>query len=70
MNEDEHGITPPNVTAMTIQKDDAGLWWVTIEQGNGDLIKEIRLTDMERYALTSILEFDGIEHIDFVDVTR
>ena len=73
MNEDERGITPPNVTAMTLQAHKAG-WEVVIEQGNGDVIKTIELTSMERVQLAMLL--DGSPgaghavHVEFVDFTR
>ena len=74
MNEDERGVTPPDVTAMSVEYRD-GLWWVIVEQGNGDLIKEIELTDMERAQLACLLETgDGnrprVRHVEFVDVSR
>ena len=73
MNEDERGITPPDVTAMTMELRN-GNWHVTIEQGNGDVIKEIELTIMERIQLAAMLAFDpcagSATHIDFVDVYR
>jgi len=72
MNEDEHGITPPNVTAMTMAPCSEG-WSVTIEQGNGDVIKTIELTPMERVQLGMMLETDAHtarESVSFVDFTR
>lgn len=54
MNEDERGITPADSTSISIQTRN-GRWWVIIEQGNGDLIKDIELTEMERVQLGSML---------------
>lgn len=68
MNEDEHGITPANVTSMTLEQDGPG-WLVTIEQGNGNVVKTLDLTYMERAQLGMLL--DGpMEHVEFVDHTR
>jgi hypothetical protein len=67
MNEDERGITPANVTAMTLESLDDGNWRVTIEQGNGDVIKLFELTDMERIQLAMMLENEFCEHVSFVD---
>lgn len=72
MNEDERGITPSNVTAMTLEPGGEG-WHVTIEQGNGDVIKTIELTPMERTQLAFLLDenaFTKNVHVSFVDVTR
>jgi hypothetical protein len=81
VNEDEHGITPANVTAMTVEPKDSG-WLVTIEQGNGDVIKTVELTEMERRQLGCLLDVPGIAyrpssgsgsgalHVEFVDFTR
>lgn len=73
MNEDEHGITPPEVTAMSIERR-GPLWWVIIEQGNGDVIKEIELTELERLQLSAMLGMEpgrpSHEHVGFADVTR
>lgn len=74
MNEDERGITPPNVTAMTVEAV-GGDWRVTIEQGDGDVIKLLDLTEMERVQLASLLDFDYnttpcAPHLSFVDFTR
>lgn len=84
MNEDERGITPANVTAITIERrvmpefGDLGElsgnsdWLVTIEQGNGDVIKTIQLTEMERMQLAALLEMasTGTVHLDFIDIHR
>ena len=72
MNEDERGITPANETAMTMAPRSGG-WHVTIEQGNGDVIKEIELTTVERVMLATMLGLDaatGTAHLDFVDFSR
>ena len=74
MNEDENGVTPANVTAMTIQpaRSDHG-WWVIIEQGNGAVIKYIELTPMEAMQLSCMLSAYGTTspvHVEFVDVSR
>ena len=72
MNEDENGITPPDVTAMTLDLR-GGNWHVTIEQGNGDVIKEIELTPMESVQLGMMLSGDTTytaPTVEFVDVTR
>ena len=69
MNEDEHGITPPGETAMTLEVDGAG-WLVTIEQGNGDVIKTLHLTCQERAMLGMMLSGDLVRHVQFVDLTR
>lgn len=68
MNEDARGITPANVTSMTVEQDGT-IWRVTIEQGNGDVIKTLDLTYMERAQLGMLL--DGpMRHVEFVDHTR
>ena len=71
MNEDERGITPPDVTAMTLQRSRSGLREVVIEQGNGDVIKTLELTEMEALQLSVMLSsgFDGA-HVSFVDLDR
>jgi hypothetical protein len=70
MNEDERGITPPNVTAMTLEHHD-GRRLVTIEQGNGDVIKTLELTPMEcgqlGFLLTSMATLP--RHVEFADHT-
>lgn len=72
MNENERGITPPDVTAMTVEPYGRG-WRVTIEQGNGDVIKTVELTSMERVRLAGLL-YGGAHtartSVSFVDVTR
>jgi hypothetical protein len=69
MNEDERGTTPPDVTAMTLEPRDLH-WLVIIEQGNGDVIKTIELTDMERVQLRRLLETPAVRHVVFADPTR
>jgi len=39
-------ITPAGETAMTIERQD-GSWFITVEQGNGDVIKTLKLTPQE-----------------------
>ena len=77
MNEDERGITPPDVTAMTLQRSQSGLREVVIEQGNGDEIKTLELTEMEAMQLGVMLSsgydgYDGYDgaHVSFVDLDR
>jgi hypothetical protein len=70
MNEDERGITPADVTAITLESL-AGLnWRVTIEQGNGDVVKMFELTDMERVQLGLMLDGLVVDRVSFVDFTR
>lgn len=74
MNEDERGITPADVTAMTVEPQGKD-WLVTIEQGNGDVIKTIELTEMERVQLGLMLDSDPgkpplIDSISFLDPFR
>lgn len=74
MNEDERGITPPDVTSMTIDRAGRG-WRVIIEQGNGDVIKMFELTDIERVNLSLMLDFESggspqMDAVSFVDFTR
>lgn len=73
MNENENGITPAEVTAMSIELR-GNLWWIIIEQGNGDVIKEIELTEMERMQLAVMLGTElgspSHHHVEFVDFTR
>ena len=68
MNEDERGITPANVTSMTLERRGPG-WQVIIEQGNGDVIKILELTDFERWQLGAMLD-QRIDSITFVDFWR
>lgn len=75
MNEDDRGITPPDVTAMTAELLDGGYWRIIIEQGNGDVIKMFELTEMERLQLGFMLgagpgQPPSAEHVSFVDWTR
>jgi hypothetical protein len=73
VNEDENGITPANVTAMTVEPLDDG-WFVTVEQGNGDSVQTLRLTKMERDQLACLLEMSSNTpypvSCEFVDVLR
>lgn len=74
MNEDERGITPANVTAITIDRPGRD-WRVIIEQGNGAVIKMFELTEMERVQLGIMLDSEPgtpplIEHVGFVDFDR
>ena len=76
VNEDENGITPPNVTAMTVEPARSGTGWsVIIEQGNGDVIKTLELTEMERIQLAAMIctelgEPPTLLHLGFVDFSR
>jgi hypothetical protein len=74
VNEDERGITPANVTSISISRS-GNLWWVIIEQGNGDVLKDIRLTEMERIQLGMMLDSEPgkpplADRVSFVDFTR
>ena len=74
MNEDERGITPANVTSISVDRDGRS-WWVVIEQGNGDVIKDFRLTEMERIQLATMLCTDPgkpplLNSVSFLDFTR
>jgi len=69
VNEDEAGITPPSVTAMTVERRGPG-WLVTIEQGNGDVIKTLELTDHERLQLGMLLDGGPARHVEFADFSR
>jgi hypothetical protein len=69
VNENEQGITPANVTAMTLERRGSG-WFVIIEQGNGDVIKTLELTDLERLQLGLLLDGYPVRHVEFVDFTR
>jgi hypothetical protein len=75
MNEDERGITPANATTITVEPLEGKNWRVTIEQGNGDVIKLIDLTEMERIQLGMMLDFDPghqpfVGHASFLDLFR
>jgi hypothetical protein len=76
VNEDERGITPADVTAITLEPLDGGKnWRVTIEQGNGDVIKTFDLTEMERIQLGLMLDSDPgkppfVGHVSFLDFSR
>ena len=71
MNENERGVTPANVTAITVDRPGCD-WRVIIEQGNGDVIKMLELTDAERAQLAFMLESAQASplHVSFVDVGR
>jgi hypothetical protein len=69
VNEDERGITPANVTAITVDRPGPD-WRVIIEQGNGDVIKLFELTDMERAQLGMMLESGNSYSLSFVDFSR
>lgn len=74
MNEDERGITAPDVTAITVEPRGDG-WWVTVERGNGDMVRTIELTEMERIQLGCMLDSEPgrpplAAHVSFVDFSR
>ena len=74
MNEDEGGITPANVTSITIDRPGRD-WRVIIEQGKGDVIKMFELTEMERIQLGLMLDSDPgkpllMGSVSFVDFDR
>lgn len=80
VNEDERGITPANVTAITVSQVSQG-WRVIIERGNGDHVQMVVLTEMERIQLGSILSSEPgrppvtgripfVEFVEFVDGER
>ena len=68
MNEDAHGITPANVTAMTLEKTGFG-WRATIERGNGAFVQTLNLSDWERAQLGMLLD-SKMGHVEFVDLSR
>ncbi len=74
MNEDERGITPADVTAITVEPLEDKNWRVTIEQGNGETVKLIDLTEMERIQLGLLLDSDSerrpTSRVSFMDVLR
>lgn len=75
VNEDERGITPADVTSMTVEPLEGKNWRVIIEQGNGDVIKVFDLTEMERVQLGLMLDSDPgkpplIDSISFLDPFR
>jgi hypothetical protein len=71
MNEDEHGVTPAKVTAITVEAVKDPGWLVTIERGNGGDVQLVRLTDLERVQLAGMMENPaGLIHAEFVDVSR
>lgn len=77
MNENERGITPVNVTAITVDRPGRE-WRVIIERGNGDHVQVVRLTEMERIQLGNMLcsepghpPFTGqVSFVDFADDGR
>ena len=72
MNEDINGITPANVTAMTLERNH-GQWRLTIERGNGDSVQTLNLTEQERMTLACLLEpapAGSHSAMQFVDLTR
>ena len=73
MNEDEQGITPANVTAMTVEPRDDG-WMVVVERGNALSVQVLTLTGMEREQLACLLEMSKntpyAVSCEFVDVLR
>lgn len=68
MNEDERGITPADSTSISIQPKGRN-WRIIIEQGNGDVIKDIELTEMERIQLATILCTDPGSPVTLFDVS-
>jgi hypothetical protein len=72
VNEDEHGITPANVTAMTVEAIDDHSARIVVERGNGDSIQLIELTTQERWTLSFLLEMfthtSGHVHQEFVQM--
>ena len=74
MNEDEWGITPADVTSITVDRPGRD-WRVIIEQGNGDVIKLFELTEMERVQLAAMICTDPgtpvvLDSVSFVDFGR
>jgi hypothetical protein len=73
VNEDEHGITPADVTAISLDRN-GDLWRVVIEQGNGDVVKTLELTETERLWLALMLGNQqgtvAVDHCSFVDPFR
>jgi hypothetical protein len=74
MNEDERGITPANVTSITVDRPGRD-WRVIIEQGNGAVIKMFELTEMERVQLGLMLDSEPgtpplADRVSFVDFWR
>jgi hypothetical protein len=72
VNEDERGITPANVTAMTVEAIDDYSARAVVERGNGDSIQLIELTTQEWWALSCMLEMfahtSGHVHQEFVQM--
>ena len=73
MNENGRGFTPADVTVISIGKRGRH-WHVTIEQGNGDVIKTLDLTEVERIQLAMMLgDHPGavtVESCSFLDTSR
>jgi len=69
VNEDERGITPADVTAITLDVVEGRSWHVTIEQGNGDVLKDIELTWVEGLQLAAMID-SRVTSVSFVDVIR
>lgn len=62
-------ITPADQTAMTIERRDGG-WLITVEQGNGDVIKTMTLTGQE-YQYLGYMTGRGWPHrLTFRDCAR
>ena len=59
MNEDERGITPPDVTAMTVEATGDFTVLITVERGNGNSVQTMKLSTMEWQMLAGLLETFG-----------
>jgi hypothetical protein len=75
VNEDARGITPSNVTAMTLEALPGYCARVVVERGNGDSIQDIDLSFQEWRTLAGMLKSYGAclqpaIHIEFVEVGR
>ena len=55
MNEDERGITPADVTAMTVEASGDFTALITVERGNGVSIQTMKLSNMECQMLAGLL---------------
>lgn len=62
-------ITPPDQTAMTIERQD-GSWFITVEQGNGDVIRTLKLTPQEYDHLALMMGRGWPHSLTFRDHTR
>ena len=74
MNEDERGITPADVTAITVDRPGRN-YRVIIERGNGDRIQMFELTEMERAQLAGMFAADpgspaSVVGVSFMDISR